>query len=207
MIEQQEKIGHFDIEDDHRGSFIMNSKDLCLARRIPELMALGIDSFKIEGRMKSAYYVAVVTSVYRRIIDAAYENEHFVVPESWIEELAKVSHRNYTEAFYKGATDENDQNYGTSSYTRHYDFCGVVEDYDPHTKTAIISQRGKICLGDTVEFVLPGKKEFYFTQKVNTLLNENGEKIESTPHAKMRYTMPVDQSLPKYTLLRKKADQ
>ena len=206
LTEKQRPDEHFDIEDDRHGSFIMNSKDLCLAGRIPELMTLGIDSFKIEGRMKSAYYVALVTSVYRRIIDEAYENEDFVVPKSWIEELTKVSHRNYTEAFYKGMTDENDQNYGTSSYTRHYDFCGVVEAYDPEKKEAVISQRGKIRLGDTVEFVIPDEGAFYFQQKVDALLDEQGEKIESTPHAKMLYTMPVDRFLPKYALLRKKAE-
>ena len=206
LTEKQRPDEHFDIEDDHHGSFIMNSKDLCLARRIPELMTMNVDSFKIEGRMKSAYYVAVVTSVYRRIIDAAYENKSFEVPEAWIAELTKVSHRNYTEAFYQGTTSEKDQNYGTSSYTRYYDFCGVVEDYNPETKTAAISQRGKICLGDTVEFVIPGKPDFYFSQKVEFICDERGEQIDATPHAKMLYRMPVHQNLPKYALLRKKID-
>ena len=205
LSEKQRPKEHFDLEDDAHGSFIMNSKDLCLARRLPELMTMGIDSFKIEGRMKSAYYVALVTSVYRRIIDAAFENEGFVVPDDWVEELTKVSHRHYTEAFYKGMTDENDQNYGTSSYTRHYDFCGVVESYDPKTKTTVISQRGKILLGDHVEFVVPGEDGIYFSQKVNALFNERGEPIDATPHAKMIYSMPVDRDLPQYSLLRKKA--
>lgn len=193
----------FTIEDGDNGSFIFNSKDLCLAREIPELMAEGVASFKIEGRMKSPYYVATVIAIYRRIIDAVSENPDFVVPDAWVEELTKVSHRNYTTAFYHQKTSGADQNYGTSSYTRHYDFVGVVTDYDQATGVATIEQRNKITRGDTLEIISPKMDPLYYTQKATQMTDLKGEPLETTPHPKMMYQMKMDHPVAPMDILRK----
>lgn len=180
---RQEEVFH--MEDGDGGSFIFNSKDLCLAKKIPELTAAGVRSFKIEGRMKSAFYVATVVSVYRRIIDACWDDPSFQVPDEWVTELTKVSHRNYTEAFYGGTTSGDDQNYGTSSYTREYDFSGVVLGYEPETGMALIEQRNKLSVGDCLEFISPSSEVLYQNCVVEMLYNEAGEPINSAPHAQM----------------------
>lgn len=208
LTESKRPEEHFEIDEDDTGTFIMNSRDLCLARHIPELMKIGVDSFKIEGRMKSSFYAATVTAVYRRIIDETMKNPDFVVPDAWIDELKKVSHRNYTEAFYEGnGTSGDDQNYGTSSYTRYYDFAGVVLDYDDKTGMAVIEQRNKISEGDEIEIFVPGLKDFYFSQKAEGLLDEENRPIDSTPHAKMIYKLKVEQPVPEMALVRKRRDQ
>ncbi len=197
----------FTLEDGEDGAFLFNSKDLCLAREIPQLMAMGVASFKIEGRMKSPYYVATVISIYRRIIDACWANPEFVVPDAWIRELSKVSHRNYTTAFYYGKTSGEDQNYGTSSYTRHYDFIGVVLDYDDDTGMATIEQRNKMTVGDTVELISPVGDALYHSQRAEIIMDAEGNPLESTPHPKMIYQMKMDRPVAPMDLIRKEKQQ
>ena len=197
----------FTIEDSDEGSFIFNSKDLCLAEKIPEMMDAGVASFKIEGRMKSPYYVATVVAVYRKIIDCAYEDPNFVVPKEWVEELSKVSHRNYTKAFYEQKTQSQDQNYGTSSYTRHYDFVGIVLDYDDETQMAIVEQRNKIKLGDEIEIVSPKAENFYYTQEVEIMTDMEGGVLETTPHPKMKFKLKTQNKVFPMDLIRKQSDK
>ncbi|MBI4855725.1 MAG: U32 family peptidase [Acetobacterium woodii] len=202
LIEETRPDEAFSIEEDATGSFIFNSKDLCLINEIPELMAAGVDSFKIEGRMKSLYYVATVVSTYRNVIDYCYDHpEVRNLDEGYYEELTKVSHRNYTTGFFNGKTTSEDQNYGTGSYTRHYDFVGLVQEYDPETKMAVIQQRNKISLGEDIEVMIPGKG--FFTQKVTVLTDKAGEPIDATPHPKMIYHLKMDQPVSPMDILRK----
>ena len=203
LIEDTRQEAVFDMEDGDGGSFIFNSKDLCLAKQIPELMQAGVASFKIEGRMKSPFYVATVVSVYRRIIDACMADPNFIVPDSWVEELTKVSHRHYTTAFYNGMTCGDDQNYGTSSYTRDYDFSGVVLDYDAETKTAVIEQRNKIAVGDRVEIISPGSENLFISHTIAEMFNEKDEPIETAPHAQMIFKFKIDTPLKPMDILRK----
>lgn len=175
----------FDItEEPGQGTFIFNSKDLCLIDQVPDLIDAGVNSFKIEGRMKSLYYVATVTNAYRQKIDD-YINGNLKSPEYYRDELEKVSHRDYTTAFYNGQTSEKDQNYGTSSYIRSYDYAGVVKDYNKETGMALVEQRNKIKAGDTIEILRPGQE--FITIDSAKIYNLKNEPIESTPHAKMEY--------------------
>lgn len=202
LIEETRPDEAFSIEEDESGSFIFNSKDLCLINEIPDLLEAGVDSFKIEGRMKSLYYVATVVSAYRAAIDEAFNNpETKKVDHRLYEELEKVSHRNYTTGFFSGETRAEDQNYGSSSYTRNYDFVGIVKSYNRETKRAVIEQRNKITVGDEIEIMIPGKT--YFTQAVGELRDDKGEAIRSTPHPKMIYTMKVNQPVAPMDILRK----
>lgn len=204
LIEATRPDEDFQIEEDDTGSFIFNSKDLCLIREIPKLMAAGVDSFKIEGRMKSLYYVASVVAVYRQVIDMCWEDPDCTVDENYFEELRKVSHRNYTTGFFEHKTTSDDQNYGSSSYTRLYDFVGVVQSYDPATQMALIEQRNKIETGDTIEVMTAGCKKGYFVQKAIKLTDEQGNSIDATPHAKMLYYMKMDQPVQFMDIIRKK---
>jgi putative protease len=192
----------FTIEEGEEGSFLFNSKDLCLIKEIPELIDAGVNSFKIEGRKKSVYYVATVVAMYRKIIDEYWEKDNtFEYSEDYLKELQKVSHRNYTQGFYYGELKPDAQNYSTGSYTRNYDFVGVVTAYDKDTKIATISQRNRILEGDTIEiFSTHGT---FFTQKAQHMKNEDGEIIKATPHPTMVYTMPVAQSVEPMDIIRK----
>lgn len=203
LVEETRPDEAFSIEDDATGSFIFNSKDLCLVNEIPSLIAAGVDSFKIEGRMKSLYYVATVVSAYRSAIDYAYDHPEVTeLDEHYFKELTKVSHRNYTTGFYHGKTSSEDQNYGSSSYTRDYDFVGLVLDYDQKTGMAVIEQRNKITLGDEIEVLIPGKA--FMTQKVNLITDAMGNLLESTPHPQMIYHLKMDEAVSSMDILRKR---
>lgn len=203
LVEETRPDEAFSIEDDATGSFIFNSKDLCLVNEIPSLMAAGVDSFKIEGRMKSLYYVATVVSAYRSAIDYAYDHPEVTeLDEHYFKELTKVSHRNYTTGFYHGKTSSEDQNYGSSSYTRNYDFVGLVLDYDEKTGMAVIEQRNKITLGDEIEVLVPGRA--FMTQKVNLITDALGNLLESTPHPQMIYHLKMDEAVCAMDILRKR---
>ncbi len=207
LIEEKRPGEAFEIDEDESGSFIFNSKDLCLINHVPELMDAGVASLKIEGRMKSLYYVATVVSIYRQVIDYCYDHpEVQTIDPFYFEELRKVSHRNYTTGFFESKTTSEDQNYGTSSYTRLYDFAGVVQSYDPSTGRAVIMQRNKIAAGDEIEVMVAGMEKGYYTQKAEALLNEQGEPIDATPHAKMIYSMKMEHPVKPMDIIRKKVD-
>ena len=156
-LQEQTRPGEYmDVFENERGSFIFNSKDLCTIRHIPELVKSGISSFKIEGRVKSEYYVASIIKIYREEIDKyCADPDNYVFDEKQYDELCKVSHRPYSTGFYFGKPTENEQVYTSSSYIRDYDIAGIVTDYDETTKTATISQRNKFVIGEEVEIIRP----------------------------------------------------
>lgn len=204
LMEEKRPGEYIHVEEDERGSFFFNSKDLCMIGHIPELVKSGITSFKIEGRVKSEYYVATVVKAYREELDR-YEKDpegYRFDPESF-HEVLKVSHRPYTTGFYFGKTDENAQVYETSSYIRDYDIVGLVTGYDEATGIATVEQRNKFSVGDTVEIIQPGKP--YFSQKVEWLKDTSGAPITSTPHPQMVFTMPLDTPVAPNAMLRKGA--
>lgn len=202
LVEETRPGQYMEIGEGENGSFILNSKDLCMIGHIKELAESGITSFKIEGRVKSEYYVASTIKAYRDEIDkyeADPENYKFD-PENYAEVL-KTSHRPYSTGFYFGKTNENSQVYSSSSYVRDFDLVGFVTDYDPETKIATIEQRNKFSVGDTVEFLLPEGE--VFSQEVKWLKNDKGEDIKSVPHAQMVFTMQTDRPVCKNSFLRK----
>lgn len=156
LMEEKRPGEYFPVEQDERGTYFFNSKDLCLIDHIPELIKAGIDSLKIEGRIKTSYYVATVVRAYRMAIDAYYENQdEWKFDPMWYEELTKVSHRDFTTAFFEDSEMINAQNYGSSSYIRNYDFIGLVKEYDPENKTALVEQRNKFSVNDEIEVIGP----------------------------------------------------
>jgi len=204
LVEEQRPGEYFPIEEDERGTYILNSRDLCMIEHIPDLIRAGLASGKYEGRMKSIFYVATIVGAYRRAIDAYYKDpEGYVVNPEWLQELKKVSHREFTTGFYYNKPTNKDQNYQTSAYTREYSFVGLVKSYDMKTGIAVIEQRNKMILGDEIEVFGPGTE--FFTQKIEILLDEEDRPIETAPHpqqiVKIKMVQPVSE---KYMLRKQK---
>jgi putative protease len=198
LVEEKRPGEYFPVVEDEKGAYILNSKDLCMIEHIPELIKSGIDSLKIEGRMKSAYYVASIVKSYRQAIDAYFDNpEEYVFQKKWLENLEKASHRAYFTGFYFG--DPNKQTYETSSYIRDYDIVGVVREYDKSTGLATIEQRNKVLEGDTVEILRPVGDNFEI--KLDDMRNSKDEKIQSAPSAQMIFTIKTDIELEKDDML------
>lgn len=203
LVEEQRPGEYYPVEEDSRGTYILNSKDLCMLEHIPDIIQAGISSAKIEGRMKSVFYVATIVSAYRRAIDAYYDDpDNYQFDSKWMTELKKVSRREFTTGFYYDKPTNEDQNYQTSAYTRDYSFIGMVKSYDPETKMAVVEQRNKMVLGDEIEVFGPGKE--FFTQKLEVLLNEEGEPIESAPHPQQILNIKMDQPVAEKYILRKR---
>ncbi|MNO86054.1 putative protease YhbU precursor [compost metagenome] len=192
LVEEKRPGEYFPIIEDDKGSYIMNSKDLCMIEHIPELMESGIYSFKIEGRMKSSYYVAAIVKSYRQAIDAYLENpEGYELKQSWVDNLLKVSHRSYHTGFY--FNEPNKQVYDTSSYVRDYDIVGVVKEYDEVNKIATIEQRNRVFEGDKVEVLGPVGENYEIV--LSDMHDGKGEKIEVAPRAQMIFSIKVDAPL------------
>lgn len=197
IVEEKRPGEYYPIEEDSHGSYIMNSRDLCMLDGIPDLAAAGVSSLKIEGRMKSAYYVATVVSAYRTALDhylADPDNYHY--DPAWFTELCKASHREFTHGFYYNKPSAEDQNYQSSDYIREYSFVGMVKGVEPETGFALVEQRNKFSIGDEIEIFGPGVP---FTKEVITeMYNQEGEPVESAPHPqqiiKLKLSTPVKEN-------------
>ena len=178
------------IEESSEGTFIMSSKDMCMVEHIPELIDAGISSFKIEGRMKSAYYTAVVTNSYRAAIDGYMKNgKDYKFDPAWLSELDSVSHREYCTGYYFDDPMQNAQLTTQPGYMREKAYIAVCEGYDKTSGTATFVQRNRLLDGDGVEIISPGKTGRAFT--VNGIWNESGEQVPSAPHPMMKFTVKV----------------
>lgn len=188
-IEEVKRPGiRFPVEESERGSFIMSSKDMCMIEHIPELMESGISSFKIEGRMKSAYYAAVCANTYRMAIDAyRADSKGYRYDERWKKELESVSHREYCTGYWFDATGENAQTVTEPGYLKEKGYLAVVESYDEATGRATLVQKNKMLDRSTVELLTPGSVGTAFF--VEGMQNEAGEAIESCPHPQMRFSI------------------
>jgi putative protease len=203
LVEEKRPGEYFDVFENERGTFIFNSKDLCMIEHIPEIIESGITSLKIEGRVKTAFYVATVVGAYRREIDRYFEDpENYKFnPEEWTE-LCKVSHRPYTTGFYFGAPGTDGQVYETSSYIRDYELIGIVKGYDAKTGRITVSQRNRFFEGDEIEIIQPMKP--YISVTVSNMEDERGERISVAPHAEQIITMDCDTTVCEGAMLRKK---
>lgn len=203
LVESNRPGEYYPIEEDQHGTYIFNSKDLCLLKHIPELYEAGVDSLKIEGRMKSVHYVATVTKVYREAIDTYLkEGKDWYVRDEWMEELEKISHRPYTEGFSVEKPDETAQNYGKSSNTQTHDFIGVVEGYNAEEGFAYMEQRNNFKVGDEVEFCQPHGALVHHV--ITKMTDENGEEITVAPHPQMKVRLYIDTPLETYSMMRRK---
>ncbi len=190
-IEEEKRPGQrYTIEEHPEGSFIMSSRDLCMIEHVPALIEAGIDSFKIEGRMKSVYYTAVTANAYRMAIDAYLADPAGYVTDPRLkEELESVSHREYDTGFFFGMEPGDAKLVHTPGYLRDKAYLAVVLSYDADTGRAVFSQRNKLCEGEDVELVSPGRCGRRF--QITGLRDEAGEPIPSAPHPLMVFSAQV----------------
>lgn len=202
LVEETRPGKYFPIEEDERGTYIMNSKDMCLMPNIRDVIESGVDSLKIEGRMKSVHYAASVTKAYRLAIDSYFEDpDHFEVRREWMDELEKVSHRAYTTGFYYHQPTAEDQIYGKTSYDQTSDFVGLVREYDPVTGYAIVEQRNNMKLGQEIEVFQPTGP--LYRQQITDMIDDSGEHVDVAPHPQQIIQMKMTQPVEPYTILRR----
>lgn len=198
LYEEHREGQFFPVEEDDTGTYLYNSRDLCMIEHIPELIEAGISSLKIEGRAKSSYYTAVVTNAYRKAIDE-YELNGNTSLVPWIyEELNKISHREYNTGFFFGS--EPGQVYGNGGYIRTYDVIAICDRYD--NGMAYLTQRNRFFLGDEIDVLPPSGIPFVFT--VEKMYDINKNIIEVAPHAMQKVSIPTTLEIPAGSVLRKK---
>lgn len=203
VMEESRPGEYFPVYENERGTYIFNSKDLCMIEHIPELIAAGIDSFKIEGRMKTALYVAAVARTYRRAIDDYLESEEkYRANMDWYkEEIAKSVHRQFTTGFYFGKPDENMQIYNSSTYVNEYVYLGIIEEVSKE-RGARIEQKNKFCTGDEIEIMKPDGQNI--AVRVLSLTTQEGKEVESAPHPRQALWVKLSRPGEKFDLLRVK---
>ncbi len=195
LVEEKRPGQYFPIEEDENGTYILNAKDLCMIDHIKELAEAGVTSFKIEGRAKSAYYVAVTTNAYHMAME--YYKKGLETPKWVLDEVYKCSHREYSTGFFYGYNPPT-QNYETSGYERDYDVVGIIKECKDGRIFA--SQRNKFFNGDTVEILVPEKEPV--TLEVKGLMNEEGEFIETANHAMMNFSFECSETFPPESIIR-----
>lgn len=203
VVEETRPGEYMPIEENERGTYIYNSRDLCMIEYIPQLIEAGIYSLKIEGRMKTPLYVATTVKAYREAIDTYLQDPiSFNAQKNYfLEEVSKASHREFTTGFYYHKPTSDDQTYSHNSYVRNYDFSGMVIGYDSQEQLITIEQRRKFSVGDTVEILLPKGPPISCT--IETLWDEAGNVIESAPHPKQIVRFKVPEAIAVPAILRK----
>lgn len=203
IMEENRPGEYLPVEENERGTYIFNSKDLCMIEHIPELVEAGIDSLKIEGRMKTALYVATVARTYRKAID-----DYFTDPKlyeknmDWYQaEISKCTYRQFTTGFYFGKPDENTQIYDNNTYVNEYIYLGIVEAVKDNL--CRIEQRNKFCVGDAIEIMKPDGTNVPVT--VEAMYTDDGESVDSAPHPKQVLWIKLSEAAKKYDLLRCKS--
>jgi len=203
LVEEKRPGEYYPIEEDERGSYIMNSRDLCMLDKLPDLIDAGIYSLKIEGRMKSPFYVATVVSAYRAALDSYLDNpDNYEFQEKWFTELCKASHREFYHGFYYSKPDSSGQNYSSSDYTREYSFIGVVRGFEHDTGLTIVEQRNKFSVGKDIEVF--GPRTEYTDEIVREMYDEDNNPIESAPHPQQIIKIKLSKTYPENFILRKK---
>lgn len=203
VVEEKRPGEYLPVYENERGTFLFNSKDLCMIEHIPELVGAGIDSLKIEGRMKTALYVACVARTYRKAIDDFFESEEtYHKNMEWYKaEIAKCTYRQFTTGFYFGKPDEQAQIYDSNTYISEYVYLGMVDSVDVRGLVKF-EQRNKFCVGDRIELMKPDGSNI--DTKVLALYNENGEEVESCPHAKQVLYVKLANQAKQYDIMRVK---
>lgn len=205
VMEESRPGEYMPVEENERGTFIFSSRDLCMIEHIPELMESGIDSFKIEGRMKTALYVAAVARTYRKAIDDYLESEALYQKNlPWYkEEIGKCTCREFSTGFYFGKPRENGQIYQSSTYIKNYTYLGTVEAVDEQGRCRI-EQKNKFTVGETIEVMKPDGRNLEV--KVRGIWDEEGKSQESAPHARQILWVELEAEAEPYDLLRRKEE-
>ena len=204
VVEEQRPGEYLPVYENERGTYIFNSKDLCMIEHIPELIDAGIDSFKIEGRMKTALYVATVARTYRKAIDD-YQKDPKLYKKNmpwYLDQISNCTYRQFTTGFFFGKPDHETQIYDNNTYIREYTYLGIVGAVE--NGLARIEQRNKFSVGETIEIMKPDGSNV--EAKVLRILNEDGEEQESAPHSKQVLHVELSETPAQYDLLRRQEE-
>ena len=205
IVEEKRPGEYMPVFENERGTYIFNSKDLCMIEHIPELFDAGIDSFKIEGRMKTALYVATVARTYRKAIDDYMESpelykEHMLW---YLEQISNCTYRQFTTGFFFGKPSEEAQIYDNNTYLKEYTYLGIVGDCIDGLYQ--IEQRNKFSVGEEIEVMKPSGENLIVT--VQKILDEDGNEMESAPHPKQKLLIDLGTPLVRYDILRRKEEE
>ena len=204
VVEEKRPGQYMPVYENERGTYIFNSKDLCMIEHIPEMIEAGIDSFKIEGRMKTALYVATVARTYRLAIDDYLKDPKLYEEHMpwYLDQISNCTYRQFTTGFYFGKPDETSQIYDSNTYVREYTYLGIIgEESDGRYR---IEQRNKFSVGETIEIMKPDGQNIETV--VRAIINEDGEAQESAPHSKQALYVELDKKAEKYDILRRAED-
>ena len=201
VVEEKRPGEYLPVYENDRGTYIFNSKDLCMIEHIPELVNAGVDSCKIEGRMKTALYVATVARTYRKAIDDFFESEEkYRENMPWYkEQISKCTYRQFTTGFYFGKPSDETQIYDVNTYVNEYIYLGIVNEIE-NRGYAKIEQRNKFSVGDEIEIMKPDGTDVKVT--VKAMYTEDGESVESCPHPKQVLYVELSETAEKYDILR-----
>jgi len=201
LVEEKRPDQYHAVQEDERGTYFFNSKDLALIGHIPELMKCGLDSLKIEGRMKSTHYVAAVTKIYRKAIDRYFDDpDNYRVDREWLEELEKVSHRQYSTGFFLG--EKGEEILGYSRYEKTHDFVGLVRGYDEVKGLVEVEVRNRLSITEPVEVLSPDGliKDYYISE----MFDLKGYVPTEVSHAGYRVGIPSEKPWPEFAIIRRK---
>lgn len=202
IVEETRPGEYYPVYENERGTYIFNSKDLCMIEHIPDLAESGIDSLKVEGRMKTALYVATVARTYRKAIDDYMESpEKYKANMSWYQEqISNCTYRQFTTGFFYGKPDEHTQIYDNNTYVKEYTYLGYAEEVDENG-FAHITQRNKFTVGEMIEIMKPDGRNI--TATVRAIYDEDGNSVESAPHPQQKLAVDLGTEIEKYDLLRR----
>ena len=206
LVEETRPGEYLPVEENERGTYIFNSKDLCMIEHIPELVQAGVDSFKIEGRMKTALYVAVVARTYSQALSDYMEGEELYksrIPY-YKEEIAKCTYRQFTTGFFFGKPTHETQIYDSNTYRKEYNYLGLIDEVDDQGKVHF-SQKNKFMTGDTIELMVPSGENRQ--AKVLRMWNQYGEETDSCPHPGEAITMELDTEAAPHWIMRQKVEE
>lgn len=203
VVEETRPGEYMPVYENERGTYIFNSKDLCMIEYIPEIVAAGIDSLKIEGRMKTALYVAAVARTYRKAIDDFFtsEEEYRNNMDWYRQEISKCTYRQFTTGFYFGKPSEETQIYDSNTYINEYVYLGIAEEITDGGQVRI-EQKNKFCVGDVIEIMKPDGHNV--ETKVEAMFDEKGTAVDSAPHPQQILYLQLSETCEKYDLLRVK---
>ena len=201
LMEESRPGQYFPVFENERGTYIFNSKDLCMIEHVPDLVDAGIDSWKIEGRMKTALYVATVARTYRRAIDDYFQDPAlYEAHMPWYrEQIADCTFRQFTTGFFYGKPDEKDQIYDNNTYITNYTYLGTAERMDECGRV-VIEQKNKFCRGDRLEIMKPDGRDIEVT--VAGIYDADGNPMESAPHSRQELHVDLGQAVDRYDILR-----
>lgn len=205
VVEETRPGEYLPVYENERGTYIFNSKDLCMIEHIPELVDAGIDSLKVEGRMKTALYVATVARTYRKALDDYLESpQKYRQNMPWyLKQISNCTYRQFTTGFFFGRPDEHTQIYDSNTYTKEYTYLGIIQG--EREGLYRMEQRNKFSVGETIEIMKPDGRNLEVS--VKRILNEDGEEQESAPHSKQKLYVDLQGKAEKYDLLRRAEDR